>query len=446
MLRLVIGPEWVRLVSSLLVVAGGIGPWASLAAQDSAVDSLSLAELEERIDILTLEIEELRLGADVVARADTSVLGLGPAASKIYGITEGVSIGGYGEILYENFADPSGAGEGRGKPAQADALRAIVYVGYKFDDRFLLNTEIEVEHGSTSQAGSASLEFAYLDYRLAEGFGIRGGLLLSPMGFVNELHEPPVFFGAKRPDTETRIIPTTWRENGIGIFGETGSLGYRVYVMNSLDGVGGGASRAGGFSASGLRGGRQKGSKAMAEDFSVVGRADWSGILGLTLGASLYVGNSGHGRTLGAGDPVDARTMIWEGHVAFRARGFDARALLAVADVDQAAELNRLKGLTGTASVGRRLSGAYAQLGYDLLNRAATSHQLVPFFRYETLDTQAAVPRGFESNPANDTTVLTLGLSWKPRPQIVAKTDYQIREDGASAGVNQFNVALGYLF
>ena len=184
----------------------------------------------------------------------------------------------------------------------------------------------------------------------------------------------------------------------------------------------------------------------MAEDFSVVGRADWSGILGLTLGSSLYLGNLGQGRTFGAGDPVDARTMIWEGHVEYRPPGLDARALLAVADVDELAEMNRLKGLTGSASAGCRLVGGYAQLGYDLLNRAATFHQLNPFFRYETLDTQAAVPRGFDSNSANDTTTLTPGLSYKPRPQIVGKTDYQIREDSASAGVNRLNVALGDLF
>ncbi len=76
----------------------------------------------------------------------------------------------------------------------------------------------------------------------------------------------------------------------------------------------------------------------MAEDLSAAGRADWSGILGPTLGTSLYLANSGQGRTLGAGDPVDARTMIWEGHVEYWLRGLDAHALLAVADVDEAAE------------------------------------------------------------------------------------------------------------
>ncbi len=422
------------------------GPAGYAVSQDSRPDSLDLREIEQRIEALTLELEELRLGSDVVARADTSVLGFGPAASRVYGVQQGVSIGGYGEFVYENFSDSREDGTPSGRTDQADALRGIIYVGYKFDDQFLFNSEIELEHGSTDRAGSASLEFAYLDYRLREGFGFRGGLLLSPMGFVNELHEPPVFLGAGRPVTESRIIPSTWRENGLGFFGQAGSFDYRFYLMNSLDGVGGGSSEAAGFSASGLRGGRQKGSKALAENFSAVGRVDWSGILGLTAGASLYAGNSGHGRTLDNGTTVDARTLIWEGHVEYQANGLDVRALFALADVDDAEALNALNGLTGSASVGERLRGAYVQVGYDLLTSAPTSHQLIPFLRYESVDTQARVPAGFTADGASDLTVVTLGLSWKPLTQIVGKADYQVNQTGAGTGVDQFNVALGYLF
>ncbi len=431
---------------ALSAASGALATATPAAAQDAAADSVDLAELLQRIEVLTLEIEELRLGTEVVAPADTSVLGFGPAASRVYGVSQGVSVGGYGEFIYQRFSGSREDGTPSGMTDQVDALRGIVYVGYKFDDRFLFNSEIEVEHGSTGQTGSVSLEFAYLDYRLSEAFGFRGGLLLSPMGFVNELHEPPIFLGANRPETETRIIPTTWRENGVGLFGQSGAFGYRVYLMNSLDGVGEGSSKASGFSSAGLRGGRQKGSKAVAESFSVVGRVDWTGILGLTAGTSLHVGNSGHGRSLDTGAAVDARTLIWEGHLEYQARGFDLRGLIAIADVEDVAGLNALKDLTGTASIGERLRGGYLQLGYDLLARSTTAHQLIPFVRYETLDTQVEVPQGFARNPANDETIVTLGFSWKPIPQIVGKLDYEIRENGADAGVDQFNVALGYLF
>ncbi len=432
------GSRWLGTLLGLSVpiaawTAGSATP-SKLSAQNTEADNPSLAELQQRVETPTLEIEKLRLGSDVVARADTSVLGFGPAASKVYEVTQGVSIGGYGEIVYESFSDTREDGSPSGKTDRVDALRGIIYVGYKFDNRFLFNSEIE--HASTGQAGSASLEFAYLDYRVTESFGLRGGLLLSPMGFINELHEPPIFLGAKRPATESQIIPTTWRENGAGIFGEIGSVSYRAYLMNSLDAVGGGSSKAAGFSASGVRGGRQKGSKAVAQSFSAVGRVDWTGILGLTAATSLYTGNSGHDRALSSGTVVDARTLIWEGHVGYQARGLDVRALLAVADIDDVAALNDLKGLNGSSSIGERLEGGYVQVGYDLLNRSTTTHQLIPFLRYESVDTQSQVPIGFASNPANDGTSLTLGLSWQPLPQIVGKADYQIYRNEAGSGVD----------
>ena len=69
-----------------------------------------------------------------------------------------------------------------------------------------------------------SVEFAYVDYLWRPELGLRAGLLLVPMGFLNELHEPTVFLGARRPGVETAIIPTTWRENGLGVFGEAGAV------------------------------------------------------------------------------------------------------------------------------------------------------------------------------------------------------------------------------
>jgi len=415
-------------------------------AQDTTVDTTAFGEIERRIEALTLEIEELRLGSDVVARADTSMLGLGPAASKVYGVQQGVSIGGYGEFLYENFSKSRDDGAPSGISDRADALRAIIYVGYKFDNRFLFNSEIELEHASTGQAGEVSLEFAYLDYRLTPRFGLRAGLLLSPMGFVNELHEPPIFLGARRSETESRIIPTTWSETGLGVFGQTDALAYRVYLMSSLDGVGEGSSGASGFGAFGLRGGRQKGSKAIAESFSVVSRLDWTGGLGFTAGSSLYAGDSGHGRALPDGTPVDVRTVIWEGHAQYRLRGLEVSGLLAVAGVDDVTALNELKGLTGSESVAERLWGGYLELGFDVLGARSTTHRLIPFVRYEALNTQSRVPDGFNPDPASDGTIVTLGISWNPLPQIVGKLDYQRIDNDALSGVDQLNLALGYLF
>ncbi len=407
-------------------------PDMGLAAQQSqAPDSARIAELERRLDALTREIERLSLG-EAVVQADTSVGGLGFGASKVYGIQQGVSIGGYGELLYENYADERENGAPSDRSDQFDALRAILYVGYKFNDRVLFNSEIEVEH-----ANEIYLEFAYLDYLFTENVGLRGGLLLAPLGFVNELHEPPIFLGSQRPVTESRIIPTTWRENGVGLFGSAGDFDWRVYAMNSLD--------AEGFDGSGVRGGRQKGARALAEDFGVAGRLDFVGRQGLVVGGSGYYGQTAQNRVVDD-EVVDGGLLIWDLHADYRWRGWELRGLLAGASISDAEQLNELNGLTGAESVGESMLGWYLQAGYDVLRSTASTHQLIPYLRYERVDTQREVPEGFSADLANDLTVTSLGVAWKPVPQVVWKVDYQLHTTAAETGVDQLNLQIGWLF
>ena len=397
-----------------------------------------LAEIERRIEILATEVEDLKVGeAAVVATRVEAMPGLGPAASKVYRKESGVSIGGYGEALFERFADERDDGSASGKTDQFDLLRGVLYFGYKFDDRFLFNSEIEFEHASTSKSGSASVEFAYVDYLYKTGFNPRFGLVLIPMGFLNELHEPTVFLGAKRPETERRIIPSTWRENGIGAYGDVGGFSYRSYIVNGLN--------AAGFSASGLRGGRQKGSKAKAEDFAWVGRLDYTASPGLMAGGSVYLGDSGQGLTGTDGQTLGVRTLIWEGHLDYRYRGWELRGLFSRSDLDDVAELNKALGLEGSASVGETLEGYYLQAGYDVLG-GRRGRSLTPYLRWERLNTQASVPDGYTTNPANDARILTLGLAYQPIEQLIIKVDYQDVENEAGTGVDQFNVGLGYIF
>ena len=414
-----------------------------LARQDTA----EVARMRRQIELLTREIEEMRLGTEVAAQADTTAYGFAPAASKVYRIQQGVSIGGYGEVHYDNFSEERENDTPSGARDQIDALRAILYFGYKFNDRLLFNSELEWEHGSTSGGtGEASIEFAYLDYILRPEFGLRGGMLLVPMGLTNELHEPPTYLGTTRPLVEQRIIPTTWRENGVGFFGEAGALSYRAYLINSFDGVGDGPSPAGGFSGSGLRGGRQKGARALAEDFAGVARVDYIGVPGLLVGGSGYLGETAQNRTLPGGQEVGGLARIGEVHADYNGHGVYARGLFAVATLDDAAELNQLRGLEGAGSIGERMTGGYAQLGYDVLRGVQTEHQIVPYVRYERLNTQSEVPSGFSANPANDRTAWVLGAMWKPITNISLKADYQIQRNEAETGISQFNINLAYLF
>ena len=381
-------------------------------------------ELERRMDLLAQDMQGFSL-SDVIGPLGEGQPGLGPAASKVYGVDHGVSLGGYGEFLYENF-------ESGGPDDEIDALRAVLYLGYRFDENWLLNSEIEFEHGGEE----TGVEFAYLDYLASEAFNVRAGLVLIPMGFMNELHEPTTFYSSHRPEIERRILPSTWSEVGAGAHGGFGDFVYRTYVVNGFD--------ATGFTAEGLRDGRQKGSEALAEDFAVTGRLDWMGLPGTTLGVSGYFGDAGQDQVPDA----DVGTAIWEAHAEWKWRGLRARGLLTQASLDDVEELNSELGLTGNESVGEELAGWYAELGYDVFSwlRPGGEAELIPFVRFETFDTQDQVPSGFASDPANDVDVLTFGIDWKPIPGIVVKADYMDVEDGNDDGSNQFNISLGYVF
>ena len=395
--------------------------------------------LEQAVDVLTDELESERLaGAEDAPVEGAAPKGLAPAASKVYSKSRGVSIGGYGEMLYQSFSSAPDDGTPSPKKDQIDFLRAILYFGYKFNDRIVFNSEIEFEHASTGSGGEASVEQAYLDFLVREEFNVRAGMLLPPIGFVNELHEPPTFLGARRPQVEQVVIPTTWRENGAGIHGEIGRFSYRAYLLAGLD--------ASGFSdSSGLRGGRQKGAKSLAEDGALTFRFDYEPIDGLLFGVSGYFGESGQGASLGA-DTLDVRTELLSAHLQWRWRGLQARALWARVELDDVADLNTWLGKTGADSIGERMEGWYAELGYDLLAHRDTRHELIPFVRYEDYDTQAEVPSGWLRDPANDREMLTIGVSYKPHPDVVIKLDWQDESNGAGTGQDQLNLALGYLF
>ncbi len=426
--------------------------------RSGAVDPARLGEIERQIRILAQEIETLKLG-EAAPEAREGRYGLGPAASKVYAVERGVSVGGYGEALYESFDTRREDGAPSGRRDEFDFLRAVLYFGYKFNDRIVFNSELEFEHASTGKAGEVSVEFGYLDFLVRDALNVRAGMVLVPMGHINELHEPPIFLGARRPFVEQNLIPTTWRENGVGLFGEAGLVSYRAYLVNGLAATAGTSSKASGFSASGIRGGRSSGSRAAAEDLAVTGRLDVRPVEGLLLGGAFYAGDAGQERSTATGERIGARTTLYDAHAELRWRGLEARALFVRTTIEDVALINEAQAIVPCSatplpeekpcseSVGERQYGWYGQVGYNVLaHREGTRQALIPYVRYERYDTQDRVPQGFASNPANDVTVTTVGIAWKPILNVAVKADLNRIENEARTGVDQVNLALGFLF
>ncbi|MEM7244836.1 MAG: hypothetical protein AAF533_05800 [Acidobacteriota bacterium] len=440
-----------QLTAQMEALQGEVNSLRGEMARKEAVAEKKQEEVFSMVETLTDEVERSRLGEAFGGRVGEGRYGLGPAASKVYNVDKGVAIGGYGEMLAEAFDSELDDGTRSSKKDQIDFLRAIVYFGYKFNDRIVFNSELEFEHAVAASGdtgvgsrGSVSVEFAYLDFLFKDAFNVRTGLLLAPLGHVNELHEPPVFLGARRPEVEQSLIPTTWRENGAGFFGETDLVSYRVYLMAGFD-----ASK---FSDSKpLRSGRQKGSRSRMEDLGVAGRIDFTPTPGLTVGLGAYYGHSGQDITY-LGEELEVSTRMWEAHLDWRHRGTQVRALWVDGSLGDTAELNATLGKSGSDAIGEGFSGGYLEVGHDILSHRGTDQQLIPFVRWETIDSQESVEEffadgtstGFLRDPANDRDYWTYGISYLPHPQVAIKAEYRNEDNDAGTGQDQFNIAVGF--
>ena len=207
------------------------------------------------------------------------------AANRILSNSTGqkVTIGAYGELTYNQPERDNG---------ELDVQRLVLLLGYNFSERVQFVSEIEIEH-----VEEVFVEQAFVNYSIGNNVSIHGGLMLVPMGLINEYHEPTTYNGTERPAVDNVIVPTTWREIGIGVSGRFPevSLGYQVYVFNGFksttsDGEGG----LSGFlkGSNGLRGGRQKGIQSTVDTPTLSAKFDYYGLPGLRFGLAGYFGKT----------------------------------------------------------------------------------------------------------------------------------------------------------
>ena len=323
------------------------------------------------------------------------------------------SVGGYGELhlnLFKNEDSPASA--------VLDLHRLVLFIAHNFNDRFRFYTELELERAlvadssGTAVPDSFQVEQAFIDWRILKGTSealyFRGGVVLVPMGIINQWHEPPIFHGVERPLVDRVIIPTTWREGGIGIWGEPiEGVRYEFYVMAGLD--------ATGFSgATGLRGGRLAATQATLNGPAFTGRLEWEPTLGMVVGIAPYFGLAGP-RSLDVNVKVGGAAADWR----VRRKGFESRAMLVYFQVSDTGALRTiLPGETDPVSdVGSNLFGVYGEIPYNVIYSVDTVMELLPFVRLDFFDTTFN-----ESDPAFNRPaylVPTVGLSYRPIQQVV---------------------------
>lgn len=361
----------------------------------------------------------------------------GAAAQQSGGAREGVpTLSGYMEVHLNKEQD---------LPTAVDLHRFVLMVGHSFSERLKFWSEVEVEHALVEveggeETGEVAVEQAFIDLMVNRRFNVRAGMVLMPVGIVNERHEPPTFYGVERTFVDTVIVPTTWRDTGIGAFGDLGrGFSYRAYAVPGLN--------ATGFSADeGIAGGRQQGGRADASDPAITGRLEFRR-MNLTAGASVWRGGSGFG--LIRLDIETPSVSVSSFDARYRRGRHELRGQWSMINIAGAGDLNRAMQInTGLSpNVASRLLGAYAEAA-TRITPDAWNDEVVLFGRYEKFDTQNRMPAGYQPLEEFQRSAWVAGASYFPDPDVAFKMDF-VREHNKSGVVRapwRVNLGVGWWF
>jgi hypothetical protein len=439
-------------------------------AADAPPNTDAVQRLERRLDDLQREMAAMKTEIQQL-RAENQALGLAqqqqatqsqvaadganPSKAPSGGISENLSLWGYGEIYYTHPTHvPS--------DTQFDLARAVFGIGYRFDERTVFNSEFEVEHSvaSATDKGEFEVEQFYVDHQLAPWASVKAGLFLMPFGLLNEHHEPTNFYGVQRNFVETLIIPSTWREGGFGLHGNTEiGLNWDVGVTTGLDLGGWNVNPASpqyrtaleliDSNIAPMQATHQELSLANAHHLSQYAALNYSGIPGLLAGAAIFSGDAAQ-PTVPAGLPSE-RVTLWEGHARWTPGAAEISAVYARGRISNTAAFN-LSFTAATNPLPAEFLGYYLQGAYTIWEDGG--YRLAPFVRWEHYDMGAA----YEGIAPGATTVAADGQPWpQPRdrvwsvganfyvtPHVVFKVDYQSFD--VNKDLTRFDVGLGLAF
>jgi len=357
-------------------------------------------------------------------------------------------VGGYGEVHYNQPLEVDVKNNG-----QLDVHRMVMLFGYNFNEKIQFVTEIEFEH-----VKEVYVEQAFLQYKLNNYINFRGGLLLVPMGIINEYHEPTTFNGVERPTIDNIITPTTWREIGFGVTGNIlpATVKYQVYLVNGFNGYSGSAKLNG---SNGLRSGRQKGAESYISSPNFTVKLEYYGIRGLNLGVSGYFGKTQSTLYDGIKKSDDtALAMADSSVVGVSMLGFDARynksglqfrGQFYYSSLSNSAQYNEFTAPDNNTpnDLGSSMIGYYVEAGYNILRTFQTNKQLIPFVRYEFLNTHNSVKNNISKNSSYEKNIVTTGLTLKLIKGAVVKADLQFVKSGADDKYSKiFNAGIGVIF
>nr|WP_321452122.1 hypothetical protein [uncultured Carboxylicivirga sp.] len=367
--------------------------------------------------------------------------GLGKAASGIFFSEKPWSVSGFGELngVGYNYSPPKSE-LGDLELYYTSLYRLATFFGYRFTDKFIFNSEIQVEYLTDGNEGHAELNFElFFDYRFNKAFNMRAGFQPISIGYINSNDEPLLFYSVNRPEVERIIIPTTWIELGIGAYGQiTPKLNYFINVVTGLDGKD--------FTSSTwIRSGRD------AFDFRSLGISPqliYTPINNLDLSVSGYFGyNKPNSYTLNGNNyDVNSKISVYSGYLRYNPKNFRFLMVGTYGKLTDTEGIYHLtKDVNGNGQVlGEEVYGGYFEAGVDILHWLwpqrngnhkklyNTKEMKLPLFiRAEHLNTHGKVAESLNNfdRVQSYLNILAVGMNFNLSQHIVTKVNYQIRKD-----------------
>ena len=439
------------------LLAGSALALAAFACSDNA-QAQSDPELQQQVRELREQLRQVRKELDAVKAQQAAA----PAPSAPSAWQAPAAAPGASASLTASAATPAPASAATGlnffgyaelsymRPRKdiaattATAGRGVLGFGYRFNETTRMAAELEVENAvaSATDQGEVAFEQLYAEHDFSPSLSAKAGLFLLPVGLLNESHEPTRYFGVFRNQVETAIIPTTWRELGVGVQGTTAAgLRWNAGLTTSFDLAKWDPTSSEGRESP-LGSIHQEGQLAHASSLGGYGALNYNGIPGLNVGGSVFHGGVGQHQPGFAAS--DASVTLAEAHARWQPGRWDLSALVAQGQFRGVADLNTTFAGQPTP-VPDRFGGWYTQAAYRLWQQGEQS--LWPFARYERLNTArsySGLPEGLAPATQPDTRTVTVGASYYLHPQVVLKADYQRFLNDSN--LDRVNLGLGFDF
>jgi hypothetical protein len=365
--------------------------------------------------------------------------GAAPPSEATSSVTEDsrLSLFGYGDLYYSRP---------RLHPvdAVATARRGVLGFAYRFNERTRFAAELEIENAvvSATDQGEVAFEQLYIEHDISDRLSAKAGLFLLPVGYMNETHEPTRFYGVKRNLVETAIIPTTWREMGLGLQGRS-EQGWRwnTGVVTSFD-LNKWPTDSTETKSSPLGAIHQEGQQARAASLAYYGALNYDGVPGVNVGGSVFSGGIGQRQPTIATPNASVSLMEW--HAKWQVGRWELAGLMAHGQFHDVAAFNASPA-SGSNPVPDQFRGGYVQAAYRWWREG--DYSLVPFARYERLNTAvgfSGLPMGVAPATDPDTRVVTVGANFYLHPQVVLKVDAQRFLNDSN--LDRINLGVGFHF